>query len=66
MEMELSSDARAQQWIDLGLARRTEKGANADLSSISFLDARAESLVHLTGEGARMLDRMAQTHPARP
>ena len=54
-------DAPAQQWIDAGLAVRTEKGADANFAQIAFVEAQANRLLHLTGKGAIALDREAKT-----
>lgn len=66
MELHLNSESSAQQWIDHGFARRTQRGRDADLRSVSFLVARAQSLVHLTGAGAQLLDHVAKEHAGRP
>jgi hypothetical protein len=66
MKLYLNSEASAQHWIDAGLATRTPKAHSADLRVMSFMTARAQALVHLTGPGAQMLDRLAKEQPPRP
>ena len=55
--------APAQQWVDAGLANRTEKGKSANLADIAFAEAQANKLLHLTGKGAIALDREAKHRP---
>jgi hypothetical protein len=53
-------DAPAQRWVDAGLAVPTERGKNANFADMAFLEAQANQLVHLTGQGAIALDREAK------
>jgi hypothetical protein len=55
--------APAQQWVDAGLAIRTEKGDTANLADIAFTEAQANKLLYLTGKGAIALDREAMNRP---
>ncbi|MBV8073181.1 MAG: hypothetical protein JO270_25000 [Acidobacteriaceae bacterium] len=54
--------APAQEWINAGLAVATKKRSEKDLRQVSFEEARANALVHLTGRGAEALDREAKQH----
>lgn len=54
--------APAQEWIDAGLAVLGKKPVHKDLRKISFEEARASALVHLTGRGAEALDREGKQH----
>ena len=54
--------APAQEWIDAGLAVVARKPIDKDLRKISFEEARASALVHLTGRGAEALDQEGKRH----
>ncbi len=56
-------DAPAEEWINAGLAKRSQKGHATDLRGMPFFEAEASALVHLTGEGAQSLDREAKEKP---
>jgi hypothetical protein len=49
--------APAQEWVEAGLAAVAKKPIEKDLRKISFEEARANALVHLTGHGAEALER---------
>jgi hypothetical protein len=52
----------AQHWIDAGLATPSKTPTEKDFRTISFEEARASALVHLTGVGAEALDQEARRH----
>ncbi|MFL6417002.1 MAG: hypothetical protein ACJ74Y_15170 [Bryobacteraceae bacterium] len=60
MSLHPEFDAPAQQWIDAGLAVRTEKGADKNFAKMAFVEAQANQFLHLTGKGAIALDREAK------
>ena len=55
--------APAQEWIDAGLAVVAKKPIHKDLRKISFEEACASTLVHLTGCGAEALDQEGKRQP---
>ena len=59
----LTYDSPAQEWIDAGLAALTKKAEGQDLRSLSFTNAQANALVHLTAKGAHSLEMQAQQNP---
>lgn len=59
-------DAPARDWIEAGLATRSEKASAGDVENILFHEAEAKGFIYLTGQGAQILDREAHKRAARP